>query len=81
MEFVICSAYTGVSLSSSERSISYGVSADQLASDVGQNAVYLDSFASAAEYVAKNAKCGDIVIVMGAGDVYHVFDYLKLDEK
>ena len=60
---------------------SYGVSAERLANDVGKNAVYLDSFASAAEYVSENAKCGDLVIVMGAGDVYHVFDYLTLDEK
>ena len=60
---------------------SFGVSASALASDIGKSAIYLESFASAADYVSKNAKPGDVVIVMGAGDVYHVFDYLTLGEE
>lgn len=58
-----------------------GVSASRLASDIGENALYLESFASAADYVSKNAKTGDVVIIMGAGDVYHVFDYLSFDKE
>ena len=60
---------------------SFGVSASALAKDIGKNAIYLENFASAAEYVSINARSGDLVIVMGAGDIYHVFDYLTLEEE
>ncbi|MBE6695456.1 MAG: UDP-N-acetylmuramate--L-alanine ligase [Ruminococcaceae bacterium] len=60
---------------------SFGVSASALADDIGEKAIYLENFRSAAEYVSKNAKHGDLVIVMGAGDVYHVFDYLTLEQE
>ncbi len=49
----------------------------RMARDIGESAVYADSFSFAAEYVLKNAKENDIVIVMGAGDVFHVFDYIN----
>ncbi|MFA6947775.1 MAG: UDP-N-acetylmuramate--L-alanine ligase [Eubacteriales bacterium] len=47
---------------------SYGVSSQRLAADTG--AVYCDSFADAARRTAKEAKPGDIILTMGAGDVY-----------
>ena len=47
-----------------------GVSSAMLASDIGGK--YFDSFDKIAEYLAENAKKNELVITMGAGDVYKV---------
>jgi UDP-N-acetylmuramate--alanine ligase len=39
-------------------------------------AYYFDSFEKAADFVKNEAKRGDMVITMGAGDVYEVADFL-----
>ena len=46
-----------------------GVSSEQLANDIGEKALYFDSFERIAEYVNENAREGDIVLTMGAGNV------------
>ncbi len=51
-----------------------GVSSSSLAEAAGGK--YFDSFVKIADYVAKTAKSGDLVITMGAGDVYKVGDLL-----
>ena len=51
------------------------VSAQQLANSI-PNAVYKKTFEEAAEFIRAQAKRGDIVITMGAGDVYKVGDML-----
>ncbi|MBQ8808080.1 MAG: UDP-N-acetylmuramate--L-alanine ligase [Clostridia bacterium] len=51
------------------------VSALQLANAI-PNAVYKKTFAEAAEFIKSQARRGDIVITMGAGDVYKVGDIL-----
>ncbi len=56
-----------------------GVSGELLAQRIGDSAVYVESFEKAAEYVKANAKAGDMVIIMGAGDVFHVFDYITFE--
>ena len=56
----------------------YGVSSQMLAERIGEQAVYCGSFASLAKTIEQEAKEGDLVIVMGAGDVYKVFDLLDL---
>lgn len=38
---------------------------------------YFDTFENILEYVSKNAKNGDIVVTMGAGDVYKLIDLIK----
>jgi UDP-N-acetylmuramate--alanine ligase len=50
---------------------------------VSRNATYLDSFEAAEDYLKLNARSGDIVITMGAGDVYKIGDRLiqKLHQK
>ena len=48
---------------------------------IGKKASYQSSFESAAQFVRKNAKKGDLVLVMGAGDVFHVFDFISFDEE
>lgn len=58
----------------------YGVSSELLAKMVGEGASYAPSFAEAAEIVSRELRAGDVCVVMGAGDIYKVFDHLKFDE-
>lgn len=51
------------------------VSAQDLANAI-PNAVYRKTFKEAADYVKTQAKKGDLVITMGAGDVYRIGDIL-----
>ncbi|MCL2517174.1 MAG: UDP-N-acetylmuramate--L-alanine ligase [Oscillospiraceae bacterium] len=53
----------------------YGVTSKMLAEKI-EGAVYCDSFESAADHVKNNAAAGDIVVLMGAGDVNKIGDYL-----
>ncbi|MBE6680503.1 MAG: UDP-N-acetylmuramate--L-alanine ligase [Ruminococcaceae bacterium] len=46
-----------------------GVSSEQLAKDIGENALYFDSFEKIAEYINSSAKEGDIILTMGAGNI------------
>ena len=45
------------------------------------NVRYMKDFDSIAAYVKEHAEKGDLVITMGAGDVYKVGDLLMQDEK
>lgn len=58
-----------------------GVSSKLLASDTGS--LYFPSFEEIASYLSNEVSCGDLVITMGAGDVYKVGSILidKLREK
>lgn len=47
------------------------VSSGQLAAAI-DGAIYIDSFDSCVDYLRKNAKAGDLVLTMGAGDVFKV---------
>ena len=47
-----------------------GVSSALLAKDTG--GLYLPSFEAIADYLAETAKAGDLILTMGAGDVYKV---------
>lgn len=51
------------------------VSSKQLAQNM-ENGIYIPSFEEIEDYIAKNAKSGDIVITMGAGDIYKVGENL-----
>ena len=53
----------------------YGVNSKMLADDI-KNGIYLGSFEKTYEYICKNAKEDDVVIIMGAGDIYKVSDML-----
>ncbi len=46
----------------------YGISAKDLAERV-ENGVYIESFEAIADYINKNAREGDVVVFMGAGDI------------
>ena len=55
------------------------VSAQELASCI-PNAVYRQTFEEVADFIKQQAKRGDIVITMGAGDVYRIGDILLSNE-
>ena len=44
---------------------------------ISNNAKYLGDFDSICEYILAEAKAGDVVITMGAGDIYKVGDMMK----
>lgn len=44
--------------------------------EVSKNAKYLGDFESIKEYIIKEARSGDVVITMGAGDIYKVGDLI-----
>lgn len=56
----------------------FGVDTRQLAEKIGSKARYGGSFESCAKMLTDTLREGDVGIVMGAGDVYKVFDYLDL---
>lgn len=57
----------------------WGVTSETLAERVGARAEYCGSFAAVAEAIEREARDGDLVIVMGAGDIFHVFELLDLN--
>ena len=58
-----------------------GVSSAQLADRIGDKAASATDFENAARQLCDCLETGDIGIVMGAGDVYKVFDYIDFDCK
>lgn len=57
-----------------------GVTPELFAERVGEQAVACHGFHKAAEVLRKELCEGDLAIVMGAGDVWHTFDYLDLEK-
>ncbi len=53
-----------------------GVSSELLASLIGDKASYCPSFAAAAKMLSDEVSACDTVVVMGAGDIWHVFESL-----
>ena len=58
----------------------YGVSSALLAEKVGARATFAESFAAIAEMLDRELRDGDVVIIMGAGDIYKVFDLLDFEK-
>lgn len=56
----------------------FGISSADLAKRIGTAAEYCGSFEQVARALKRDAKEGDLVIVMGAGDIYKVYDLLNL---
>ncbi len=56
----------------------FGVSSEYLAERVGLHASYCGSFEAVANAILQEAREDDLVIVMGAGDIFKVFDLLDL---
>ena len=58
----------------------FGVSSRGLAESIGQTAEYCGSFEDVAASLKRDAKEGDLVIIMGAGDIYKIYDLLDLQK-
>ena len=56
----------------------YGISSEKLAETIGEKAVYGGNLDSIAEIIKNTAQADDMVIVMGAGDIFKVFAKLGL---
>ena len=56
-----------------------GVSAELLAKEVGDAATAVSGFENIAAFINGNVCADDTVVVMGAGDIYKVFNYLDFD--
>lgn len=57
-----------------------GMSADLLAERIGDRAVSCGAFSEAADILTAELCASDSAVVMGAGDIYKVFDHLEFDE-
>ncbi|MBQ8849704.1 MAG: UDP-N-acetylmuramate--L-alanine ligase [Clostridia bacterium] len=57
-----------------------GVSSELLARRIGKKARAPQSFSEAAELIKSETKKGDAVVVMGAGDIFKIFDLFGFDE-
>ena len=53
-----------------------GVTSEKLAGAVGDRATYCGDFETVAECLRRDAKEGDVILIMGAGDIDKVFDLL-----
>lgn len=57
-----------------------GVNAEVLAERIGERATACHSFSEAANMLTEELRAGDTAVVMGAGDIYKVFELLEFDE-
>lgn len=57
----------------------YNVSSKMISDRLGDKGIYAGDFDSVAKTLTKLASPGDTIVVMGAGDIYKVFDKLELD--
>ncbi len=58
-----------------------GISGKTLAIRIGDKAEYISGFENLAKEINANVHEGDVLVVMGAGDIYKLFKYLEFDEE
>ncbi len=67
-----------VDIYSARETDTLGVSAELIATLLGKKkGLYCPSFEATAKAICDEAREGDVVVVMGAGDIYKVFNYLN----
>ena len=57
----------------------YGISSKDLADKIGERAVYGGSFGNCGLMLQDTLRRGDVVVVMGAGDIYKIYSVLGLN--
>ena len=55
------------------------ISGKTLAIRIGEKAEYISGFENLANEINSTLIEGDVLVVMGAGDIYKLFDYLNFD--
>ncbi len=77
--FESCERVIFVDIYAARETNSFGVSSEGLARAVGERALYAESFEAAAKMLTEEMSEGDIGVVMGAGDIWKVFECLTFD--
>ena len=57
----------------------YGISSEKLADAIGEKAIVGGSLQGVADLIKENARGDDMVVVMGAGDIFKVYKLLELE--
>ncbi len=78
--FEACDRVIFVDIYAAREINTFGVSSEGLAGRVGERASYAGSFSEAADILSRELSEGDVAVVMGAGDVWRVFDCLELKD-
>ena len=79
--FEACDRVIFVDIYAAREKNTFGVSSSALAERIGERASYANDFKAAADALALELRVGDVAVVMGAGDIYKVFDYLPFTEE
>ena len=79
--FEICDKVIFVDIYAARETNTFGVSSEGLAKRIGERATYAESFSAAADILVRQLNRGDVAVVMGAGDVWRVFDCLTFDDE
>ena len=79
--FEACDRVIFVDIYAAREKNTFGVSSSALAERLGERASYANDFKAAAVALASELRVGDVAVVMGAGDIYKVFDYLPFTEE
>ncbi len=58
----------------------HGLTAESFAERIGKHATPVGSFQRAADVLSEELSPGDVAVIMGAGDVYRVFEYLEIEK-
>ena len=79
--FDICDRVIFVDIYAAREKNTFGVSSELLAQRVGKKASYTLDFEAAAKILEAELGENDVAVVMGAGDIYKIFDYLTFSEE
>ena len=79
--FDVCDKVVFVDIYAAREVNTFGVSSEGLAERVGDRAEYAPSFSAAAKMISDELCDGDVAIVMGAGDVWRVLEYIEYDSE
>lgn len=58
----------------------FGVSSARLAQKIGRKASYAGTPERAAQQLAEEVSDGDVAVIMGAGDIYQIYDFFNLEK-
>lgn len=78
--FGVCDRVIFADIYAAREQNTFGVSSELLAKMVGEKATYAGGFFDSADVLNRELREGDVCVVMGAGDIYKVFDHLNFDE-
>ena len=81
LSFDACDRVITVDIYAAREKNTFGVSSLGLAKRIGAKASFAPDFKAAADILATELRAGDVAVVMGAGDIYKVFEFLPFSEE